>query len=214
METTDKLTDVNQVIEYLAQQFPNCFTAEGETKPLKIGLFQELADRLENDPKVSKTQLRVAIRRYTNSWRYLKSIKAGQLRVDLDGNDCGEIEAEHVEHAAKALEESQAKAKAMRAEKMAEQRRAAKKSARADLAKAKRPARKKAPAKATAQKETVEAEGVTPESLNELKPQQKVKVKLGKSAVSGQVLEIVKQEVNVQLDSGLTVKVRLEHIQV
>ncbi|GLP98072.1 RNA chaperone ProQ [Paraferrimonas sedimenticola] len=212
MEQTEKLTDVNQVIEYLAQQFPQCFTATGETKPLKIGLFQELAERLAEDPKVSKTQLRVAIRRYTNSWRYLKSIKAGVERVDLDGNPCGVLEEEHVEHAAKALEESQAKAKAMRAEKAAEARKNSKRNARAQMPKGRKPA--KSADKPARKPREVEQEGTPVQSLAELKPQQKVKVKLGKSAVSGQVLEIVKQEVNVQLDSGLTVKVRLEHIQV
>ncbi len=114
MESTDKLTDTNAILAYLYETFPLCFIAEGETKPLKIGLFQDLAERLADDSKVSKTQLRVALRRYTSSWRYLKGVKAGAKRIDLDGNDCGELEQEHIDHAQATLKESQEKAKAKR----------------------------------------------------------------------------------------------------
>ncbi|WP_163931033.1 RNA chaperone ProQ [Paraferrimonas sp. SM1919] len=206
MESTEKLTDVNQVITYLTQQFPNCFIAEGETKPLKIGLFQELAERLADDPKVSKTQLRQAIRRYTSSWRYLRGVKAGVQRVDLDGNPCGEIDAEHVEHAQTSLKEGQDKAKAKRDEQRAKQNKERKAKAtpkrapRSDKAK---PAAKNAPAKPV----------VVPKALSELSTNQRVKVKLGQAAVPGHVVDFVKDEVNVQLDTGLTVKVKLDHIQ-
>ena len=42
------------------EKFPLCFIAEGEAKPLKIGLFQDLAEALKDDEHVSKTQLRQA----------------------------------------------------------------------------------------------------------------------------------------------------------
>lgn len=50
---------------------------------------------------LSKTQLRSALRLYTSSWRYLYCVKPGATRVDLDGNPCGELEEQHVEHARK-----------------------------------------------------------------------------------------------------------------
>ena len=99
MENTEKLKNSKEVIVYIAERFPLCFTLEGEAKPLKIGIFQDLAERLSDDEKVSKTQLRAALRQYTSSWRYLHGVKLGAERVDLDGNTCGELEAEHVEHA-------------------------------------------------------------------------------------------------------------------
>ena len=79
MDSTDKLKDVNQVIEYLAEKFPLCFSIKGEAKPLKVGLFQDLSERLNDDTYISKTQIRAAMRRYTNSWRYLKCMKVGTL---------------------------------------------------------------------------------------------------------------------------------------
>lgn len=68
---------------------------------------------------LSKTQLRSALRLYTSSWRYLYGIKAGATRVDLDGNACGVLDEQHVEHARKQLEEAKARVQAQRAEQQA-----------------------------------------------------------------------------------------------
>ncbi len=43
---TEKLKNSKEVIAYIAECFPKCFTLEGEAKPLKIGIFQDLAERL------------------------------------------------------------------------------------------------------------------------------------------------------------------------
>jgi ProP effector len=56
--------------------------------------------------RVSKTMLRSALRQYTSSWRYLHGLKAGQARVDLDGNPGELLTEEHIEHAKQALKES------------------------------------------------------------------------------------------------------------
>ncbi|MGS0680778.1 RNA chaperone ProQ [Shewanella sp. 125m-7] len=209
MESTEKLTDTNAILAYLYETFPLCFIAEGETKPLKIGLFQDLAERLADDSKVSKTQLRIALRRYTSSWRYLKCVKAGVQRIDLDGNACGELEQEHIDHAAATLKESQDKAKAKRVAqaKAANPAKVAKKPVKKPVAKRPKPAQSSKPAK-----EPVVAENLTPAVLAELKQNQRVNVKLGRSPVAGVILDIKKEDVQVQLDSGLTIKVRVEHI--
>ena len=53
VQTTDaqvnsqKLTNTKDIIAYLAEKFPLCFILEGEAKPLKIGLFQDLAEALQ-----------------------------------------------------------------------------------------------------------------------------------------------------------------------
>jgi ProP effector len=210
MESTEKLTDTNAILAYLYETFPSCFIAEGETKPLKIGLFQDLAERLADDSKVSKTQLRVALRRYTSSWRYLKCIKAGAVRVDLDGNPSGELEQQHIEHAQATLKESQEKAKAKRtakAPKAAEKKVPEKRPARKPAARVKTETVAKPAVKATEpQVNLVQAE------LGQLKQKQRVNVKLGKSPVAGVITDINKEDVLVQLDTGLTVKVRAEHI--
>ena len=59
-------------------------------------MFQDLAEALEDDERVSKTQLRQALRQYTSNWRYLHGCREGAVRVDLQGNPAGVLEAEHV----------------------------------------------------------------------------------------------------------------------
>lgn len=99
MENQPKLNSSKEVIAFLAERFPHCFSAEGEARPLKIGIFQDLVERVGGEMNLSKTQLRSALRLYTSSWRYLYGVKPGATRVDLDGNPCGELEEQHVEHA-------------------------------------------------------------------------------------------------------------------
>jgi ProP effector len=207
MENTEKFTNNKQIITFLTEQFPLCFTA-GTTpaKPLKIGIFQELASRLDGDERVSKTQLRGALRQYTLSWRYLHSIKQSIKRVDLDGNEGDEVSEEHAEHALKTLKESKEKAFANKKKAAPE---AADKPKRAPK-KVNIPSRKK---NTFTKKEPVEDLSNFKEAVHaELKPAQAVKVILGKSPVSGIIVEIMKDDVQVQLDSGMTVKVKAKHL--
>ncbi|MEQ9866289.1 RNA chaperone ProQ [Pectobacterium aroidearum] len=143
MENQPKLNSSKEVIAFLAERFPLCFTTEGETRPLKIGIFQDLVERVPESDNVSKTQLRSALRLYTSSWRYLYGVKLGAQRVDLDGNPCGELEQQHVDHARTQLEEAKARVQAQRAEQQAKKREAA--GELADAARTPRPAQKRAP---------------------------------------------------------------------
>ena len=184
MENSEKLKNSKEVIAYLAERFPQCFIATGEAKPLKIGIFQDLAGRLGEDPKVSKTLLRTALRQYTSSWRYLHGLKAGQSRVDLDGEPCGELTQEHVDHAKGALKESKEKVFGQRKDKPAKDKPAARKA-------------KPAPRK------------VDPATL---KVAQDVKVLLGKSPVPATIKEITRDDVQVELKTGMSVRVKFEHL--
>lgn len=112
-----KALPIKEAIAYLVEKFPLCFSLEGEAKPLKIGLFQELAEALANDEKISKTVLRQALRAYTSGWRYLHGCKAGAVRVGLAGEEAGIVEESQAQHAAETL----AQAKAVYAEKRAQQ---------------------------------------------------------------------------------------------
>lgn len=103
MENQPKLNSSKEVIAFLAERFPHCFSAEGEARPLKIGIFQDLVERVGGEMNLSKTQLRSALRLYTSSWRYLYGVKPGATRVDLDGNPCGELEEQHVEQRVSSL---------------------------------------------------------------------------------------------------------------
>lgn len=81
MENQPKLNSSKEVIAFLAERFPLCFTAEGEARPLKIGIFQDLVERVQGEENLSKTQLRSALRLYTSSWRYLYGVTKSVLSV-------------------------------------------------------------------------------------------------------------------------------------
>jgi ProP effector len=195
MENTEKLKNSKEVIAYIAECFPKCFTLEGEAKPLKIGIFQDLAERLNEDSKVSKTQLRAALRQYTSSWRYLHGVKLGATRVDLDGNPCGELEEEHVEHAQAALAESKARVQARRKE----QGQKAREEAKAKQPKAKKPqAQARRPqVKAPAVEKPVETRAL---NADEMITGKQVNVNMGKGNMAATIVEVNKEDVRVQLE--------------
>lgn len=204
MSEPEKLTKSKDVIAYLTEQFPECFSIKGDAKPLKIGIFEDLAKRLENDDKVSKTRLRTALRHYTNSWRYLHSIKAGSQRVDLDGKSVEAVTEEHQQHAQETLKESKAK--------VAEKNKASAK------ANAKKPPAKKKTEGAGKPKSKPTKKANKPEvkladvELNNLSVGQQVQVKAGNTPMSATILELDKDDVQVQLQNGLTMKVKADNI--
>ncbi|RUO36477.1 RNA chaperone ProQ [Aliidiomarina sanyensis] len=221
MEKTAKISTSKDVIAYLAEQFPACFTLEGDARPLKIGIFDDLTKRLENDEHVSKTKIRSALRLYTNAWRYLRCVKAGVQRVDLDGADAGLVEADHETHARELLEASQARAKAKKAERAAESKpratkpRREKNKADAGAVKAKRgqvnprarkprPAPEKPLAKPQGPLEAVNADAVA--------VGHKVRVQVGSFPIEGTITELDKNGAQVQLPSGMTVRVAVAEL--
>ncbi|RUO31798.1 RNA chaperone ProQ [Aliidiomarina sedimenti] len=218
-QTTEKLPTSKAVIAYLAEQFPQCFSVAGEAKPLKIGIFEDLASRMEDDPKVSKTRLRGALRQYTNSWRYLRCVTAGTERVDLDGAAAGIVEEDHAKHAQEELAESKARAAEKRVEKRKAEHAAKEPGDKTTKSAAKRPAAKRAATagksrsnskgKATAAKADIK---LAPLADDAIKVGQSVQVKLGQSPMAGTVTAIEKSEVQVQLVSGITVKVKAENL--
>jgi ProP effector len=214
MESSQKFANSKEVIAFLAETFPLCFTLEGEARPLKIGIFQDLAERLAEEERLSKTLLRSSLRHYTNSWRYLHSIKTGSFRVNLDGEPDAAIEQEHEDHAKQQLEESKAKA----AEKRKAKHKATQKN-RSD----------KAPAKPKADK-GVKTPSVTnngtkskpnrpiktpPQKLTEadMRNGTEVTVKLGKTPMPAVITEVGKDGVHVQLETGMVVKVNTEALR-
>ncbi|CNI09772.1 RNA chaperone ProQ [Yersinia pekkanenii] len=241
MENQPKLNSSKEVIAFLAERFPLCFTAEGEARPLKIGIFQDLVERVQGEENLSKTQLRSALRLYTSSWRYLYGVKVGAERVDLDGNPCGVLEEQHVEHARKQLEEAKARVQAQRAEQQAKKREAAIAAGETPEPRRPRPAGKKpaprreagvavenrkprqspSPQQANQKQarpprppaEENQPRPVPVTDISKLQIGQEIKVRAGKSAMDATVLEIAKDGVRVQLSSGLAMIVRAEHLQ-
>lgn len=206
------------VIAYLAEQFPACFILSGEPKPLKIGIFDDIAQRLADDEKVSKTRLRTALRHYTNSWRYLRCVVAGKERVDLDGQVAGVVEEGHAEHAKESLtasREQAAKRKAAVSKPQADK--AKSPSARKEQPKAAKAARKNPPKRGSAAKSGGVTKASTPSKLkgaelNQLSVGQQVQVKVGQAPSPGEVVAIEKGDIQVQLKNGLTMRVKIENI--
>ena len=208
MDNPQKFSNSKEVINFLVEQFPTCFSNKGDAKPLKIGIFQDLAERLENEERVSKTLLRSSLRHYTNSWRYLHSIKNGAQRIDLDGKDVAAIEDEHVEHAKKQLDESKAKVAEKRKElKAAEasvkstqkKKEAPKFKPTSHVVKKEQPKVKQLPAERLEQQHIVSGTAVT--------------VKIGKSPMPATITDVSKDGIQVQLDTGMVVKVQLENLR-
>ncbi|MGR6834063.1 RNA chaperone ProQ [Aliivibrio sp. EL58] len=207
MENSEKLANSKEVIAYIAERFPKCFILEGEAKPLKIGIFQDLSERLSDDPKVSKTQLRAGLRQYTSSWRYLHGVKPGASRVDLDGNPCGELEEEHIEHAKTTLDESKAKVAARRKEQAKKVR---------EEAKAKKTARAATPPKRRPQPAAKKVEQpVETRALNadEITVGNNVSVNMGKGNMPATIVEINKDDVRIRLSNGLQMVVKAENLR-
>lgn len=217
--TSNKPTNVKEVLALLATQFPLCFSLQGTLQPLKVGIFQDLALRLADEGLISKTQLRQALRVYTSSWRYLEATKAGIARVDLDGVAGDVIDEQQAEHASKILAESKLKAAEIRKAKLQQQRALAKPKAETAVVKNKpnksRPARSNVP---TSKPESIEVPVVS--AINplqaiasqELTLGSSVLVKLGQSPMSASVLEVNGKDVTVQLGSGMVIKTRQDNL--
>ena len=209
MET--KALTTKEIIAFLANKFPACFSIEGQAKPLKVGIFQEIAGQLTEEDNVSKTRLRQALRHYTSSWRYLKSIKLGVFRVDLAGEKDAEIDQEQADHAAKTLKESQEKFGHKAPNKGANKA----KDAKTDKASSAKPAAKKhnkfKNVKSTTSKPVEKAVELKPVEQSAIVGS-KVKVKFGNAPMDAVITEVAGADVHVQLVSGMVIKTQVEKI--
>ena len=203
VQTTDaqvnsqKLTNTKDIIAYLAEKFPLCFILEGEAKPLKIGLFQDLAEALQDDERVSKTQLRQALRQYTSNWRYLHGCREGAVRVDLQGNPAGVLEAEHVAHAAQQLADAKARV-------------AEKRKAEAAVKKAQQKQRPSKPANKNAKH--FNKPSLSTVDFSQISVGSVVKVKAGDHAKKATVVEVLKDSARVELENGLVMSVAADRL--
>ncbi|WP_334468469.1 RNA chaperone ProQ [Arsenophonus sp. PmNCSU2021_1] len=239
MENQPKLNSSKEIIAFLAKRFPQCFITEGEARPLKIRIFQDIVARLTEEDGISKTQLRSALRMYTSSWRYLYGAKEGAKRVDLDGNDCGDLGSEHVEYARQQLMDAKARIQAQRTEQKVRKREFQQKVQKVDNEKilSATSSKKSESSRSTTKTKEInkkhkhhsysknqakkthnskmanlaKLQSVT--DISTLKVGQVLKVMVGQSIVDASVLEIAKDGVRVQLPTGLAMIVRAEHLK-
>ena len=220
METEIKRISTKDIITYLAEKFPECFSVKGPVKPLKVGIFQDLAERLNDDETVSKTRLRQALRHYTSSWRYLKAIKIGAFRVDIDGKDAAEIDEEQANYASKTLKESQEKFGNNSLTNKKPQEKGEKKPAKVNKSKGsdaeKRDSSKFKSVKSaqSVKRQTVKKDLPPLKQVDSATIQvgSKVKVQLGNAPMNATITEIAGRDISVQLDSGMTIKTQMQNI--
>ncbi|HBY88292.1 MAG TPA: RNA chaperone ProQ [Colwellia sp.] len=218
METEIKRTSTKDIIAYLSEKFPECFSIKGPVKPLKIGIFQDLAEKLDEDETVSKTRLRQALRHYTSSWRYLKVIKVGTFRVDVDGKDVAEIDEDQAAYASKTLKESQEKFGNKKAtdndtKKPYKGKQTSTDAANNKPADKKREATKFKTVKSTPKKAVKkEVEPLKSVESTTINVGSKVRVQLGNSPMKATITEISGKDISVQLDSGMVIKTQLQNI--
>lgn len=108
----NKNREANQAaVELLIEAYPNTFNADAP-KPLKIGIQEELVA----DEKVSRGKIKRALATYVRNPRYLQSMVAGAQRVNLAGEDAGEVTADDEKHAKAKLDEYKERRKARQQE--------------------------------------------------------------------------------------------------
>lgn len=109
---------VKETLELLYKTFPKAFVKDGEARPLKIGIFEDLKEKCASVEGLSISKVRAALRLYTSRLKYLYSVKEGAPRIDIDGNECGDtVSAEHATYAKERIEEINAKRKASKPQK-------------------------------------------------------------------------------------------------
>lgn len=104
------------------ERYPRTFFKH-HTRPLAIGIHESLAAREAAQEKL----VRRALAGYVNLPRYLKSVRSGAARIDLDGREVGRVGEDDAQHAREQLKRLQEKQKARETQK--QQRRMAKKMA-------------------------------------------------------------------------------------
>ncbi|MDP7592721.1 MAG: RNA chaperone ProQ [Litorilituus sp.] len=213
METEIKRISTKDIITYLTGKFPECFSVKGKVKPLKIGIFQDLAEKLSDDETVSKTRLRQALRHYTSSWRYLKAIKLGVSRVDIDGNAVAEIDEEQASYASKTLKESQEKFGNKKEQNKNKNTNQAKGEALKGTSKDKSDPAKFKSVKTTKRKPAKkDTPPLKPVESTTISVGSQVKVQLGNSPMNATITEIAGNDISVQLDSGMVIKTQMQNI--
>lgn len=221
----EKLTNQKEVLPFLCNKYPKCFFLDASVKPLKIGIFQDLAKDLEELDLVSKRLLRLSLRHYTSSWRYLAAVKSGVARINLAGDEGDVVEEQHALYAAEQLKESKEKAAKHREnnpkapKKQTKHKGYSKTKVDGDgdnVSSDPKKASSKAPRKAAANnppkldkpanKPVVMSQA--PLQIAELVVGNNALVKLGKEPMPVTIIDIGKDGISVQLKSGMTVKVQ------
>lgn len=100
---------VQEALELLYKHFPQAFIKEGDCKPLKVGILEDLKPKIGEIEGLSVSKVRAAVRFYTSRLRYFYAMREGAMRIDLEGNEIEPVSAEHAEYARTRFTEINAK---------------------------------------------------------------------------------------------------------
>lgn len=87
-------------LQLLMDAYPKVFD-RSNVRPLKIGIQEDLIA----DEKVAKNKIKRALASYVRSLNYIRSIREGVERVDINGEAAGAVTAEEALHAKNKLKE-------------------------------------------------------------------------------------------------------------
>ena len=207
LQQEQRRESIHKAIAALCEKFPKAFVASGPAKPLKIGIINDIKERINEFDDISLSKLRSAVRIYTFSLNYLKSIKEGAKRVDLDGNEVSEVTKEHADYSLEQIKAVTAKLK--------EQGKLKPKFNKTD----KKPFKNKKPVNVHTKRSFVKQNvksadsNTVPAKLEDLVKGANVLVSSNNRFVKGTVTEEAKQNtVMITLDSGLTVCVPVARV--
>jgi ProP effector len=97
------LNAVHATIELLAATWPRCFAIKfRDRKPLKVGIANDVAAAATR--AITAAELDAAFALYTRQAGYLKVLKEGAVRVDLEGAPAGTVTAEQAAMARRHIE--------------------------------------------------------------------------------------------------------------
>ncbi len=101
--TADELPSPQALLDEWYRRYTNTFF-KGHTRPLKVGIHEELMLHETRPDKL----VRRALACYVHLPRYLKAVRAGAERIDLEGLPAGLVTDGEARHARKQLESLQA----------------------------------------------------------------------------------------------------------
>lgn len=107
-----RFVHIQESLALLCKYFPQAFIAEGNAKPLKIGIFKDLKTAIAGKEGLTLSKVRAALRLYTTRLKYFYCLKEGAMRVDLDGHEVEPVTAEHAAFALEKFNEINEKRKA------------------------------------------------------------------------------------------------------
>lgn len=101
----------HETIEFMASTWPSCFRVKpSERVPLKVGIGKDLV--AASAGAITDEEIGVAMRVYVGNKRYLKALREGAVRVDLDGNPAGIVTPSEATHARHRIDRINARASA------------------------------------------------------------------------------------------------------